>query len=228
MTGARPPAGAPERAAVTAEVFVVQDCPNHAGAERALRAALERVGLRSVPVNTTVVTSAEQAAEVGFAGSPSFHLDGQDLFPADPTGDGASPAMATLACRLYATAAGPAGLPEQDALVAAVAARGIGGSAGRRSDRSLCSQVDSPGVDREAQSSRRTRSAAGRSHSARFVAARPSRRPSSAWSGAKRTRRMECRPTSRRGLGGFSIAAAFLLVHNDLLIQQRLITDVGG
>jgi hypothetical protein len=134
VTGARRPADAAVRTAVTAEVLVVEDCPSHAGAERAFRAALEGAGLREIAVRTVVVTSPEHAAEVGFAGSPSFHLNGRDLFPAAPTGDGAPPDMASLSCRLYGTAAGLAGLPGQDALVAAVAAlvgvAGIEGSTG--------------------------------------------------------------------------------------------------
>lgn len=136
MTDASPPsAAAAEGIAVTAEVVVVKDCPSQLGAVRAMAAALELAGLQDVPVLTVIVTSPEQAAQTGFAGSPSFHLNGRDLFPAAPTGGDAATDMASLSCRLYPTAAGLAGLPEQAALVAAVAVRVAAGGPAAGGDR---------------------------------------------------------------------------------------------
>jgi hypothetical protein len=116
-------AGMSERAVFTAEVLVVEDCPSQPDAVREMAAALEIAGLQDVPVLTVVVTSPEQAADARFAGSPSFYLNGRDLFPAAATGGRAATDMSSLSCRMYSTAAGLAGLPEQDALVTAVAAR---------------------------------------------------------------------------------------------------------
>ena len=70
--------------------------------------------LRDVVYRTTTITTDEQAAERGFAGSPSFHVDGTDLFPlpGNPT---------ALACRLYPTASGRAGTPDLADLRSALA-----------------------------------------------------------------------------------------------------------
>lgn len=83
------------------EILVVPDCPHEAQAAQLLRTALDDVGLSHVEPTVRVIFSAAAAAEEGFAGSPTFAVDGQDLFPApDPAG--------ALACRLYD---GPGGLP---------------------------------------------------------------------------------------------------------------------
>lgn len=62
---------------------------------------------------TRVVTSGEDAARLGFTGSPSFRISGRDPF--------SGPDTPSLACRLYPTGAGLRGLPEQAALTAALA-----------------------------------------------------------------------------------------------------------
>jgi hypothetical protein len=61
------------------------------------------------------LTSVEDAARVPFAGSPTILLDGQDLFPA-------AERTSALACRLYSTPTGPAGLPSTDQIIDAIAA----------------------------------------------------------------------------------------------------------
>ena len=86
------------------ELLVVEDCPHAPAAAALLRHALDDLGLRDIAYRTTTITTEEQAVERGFAGSPSFHVNGNDVFPlpGNPT---------AVACRLYPTAAGRAGTP---------------------------------------------------------------------------------------------------------------------
>jgi hypothetical protein len=64
--------------------------------------------VRLVPVATEA-----EAAAVGFAGSPTFTVDHVDLF-------GPPPSVGALACRVFRTTSGFAGVPEVDDLVAAL------------------------------------------------------------------------------------------------------------
>jgi len=106
---------------VELELLVVPDCPNEAEAIAAVQAAARQVGLGEVVVRTTVIDSDEQARGHGFAGSPTFLIDGVDPFaePGAPIG---------VACRMYLTkGGGPAGVPDlaqlRAALVRACASR---------------------------------------------------------------------------------------------------------
>ncbi|GAA1739884.1 hypothetical protein GCM10009809_39250 [Isoptericola hypogeus] len=94
------------------ELLVVDECPNEARARAALDRALDRAGIHAV-VSTTVVADDAQALARGFVGSPSFHVDGRDVFPV-PT------ARPGVACRVYSTADGLRGVPDDEALVAAL------------------------------------------------------------------------------------------------------------
>ena len=83
------------------------DCPNWTdlvGRLRELTADREDVTIRF-----EVVETAEQAERVGFVGSPTLLVDGRDPFsePGRPVG---------LACRVYRTPDGPAGLPSRSQL----------------------------------------------------------------------------------------------------------------
>jgi hypothetical protein len=84
------------------ELMVVSDCPHSDAAAELLRQALDDVGLPG-PFETTVVSTPEDAVRRGFGGSPSFVADGVDLFGAIPVG--------ALACRVYQTDVGRAGVP---------------------------------------------------------------------------------------------------------------------
>lgn len=87
------------------ELLVIDECPHQDGAEALLRAALDDVGLARVGFETTTLTSGDAARARGFAGSPTFLVNGADLFP------GGRPAGG-LACRLYPTGGGMRGLPD--------------------------------------------------------------------------------------------------------------------
>jgi hypothetical protein len=87
------------------ELLVVPECPHEVAAHELLRTALDDVGLRRVPITTTVVDTQELAEDRAFIGSPTILVNGQDPFPtlAHPAG---------LACRVYDSASGPSGLPD--------------------------------------------------------------------------------------------------------------------
>lgn len=85
------------------ELMVVPDCPHGDAAAQLLRQALDDIGLPGAEFETTVVSTSEEAVRRGFGGSPSFLADDVDLFGAIPVG--------ALACRVYPTDAGRAGVP---------------------------------------------------------------------------------------------------------------------
>ena len=83
------------------ELSVVPDCPHEAPAASLLRTALDDIGLARVEFAVEVVATQVDADVRGFIGSPTFCVDGQDLFPQPEH-------TASIACRLYP---GPQGLP---------------------------------------------------------------------------------------------------------------------
>lgn len=88
------------------------DCPNWREAVTRLRQALDQIGHPDATIDFVPVHTDAEAAAVGFAGSPTFTLDGADLFGATtPAG---------LTCRVYPTAGGLAGVPAVAGLIAAL------------------------------------------------------------------------------------------------------------
>ena len=77
-------------------------CPSWTTVDRRLTELI--AGRPDVSLRRELVATAEQAERIGFRGSPSILVDGVDPF-ADPS------APVGLACRIYATPAGPAGAP---------------------------------------------------------------------------------------------------------------------
>lgn len=98
--------------AMRIDLLVVPDCPNETPARDLLSAILAEQGL-SAEVFTTVVSTPDDAQSRGFTGSPTFLIDGVDPFEQDGAHVG-------LACRVYRTAHGLAGLPDRDALTSAL------------------------------------------------------------------------------------------------------------
>lgn len=97
-------------------VWYFDECPNWREGAQRVRQALDELGRSDAQVRLARVETDEEAASIGFAGSPTFTVDGVDLFEAGP------PAEA-LACRIYSTPHGLAGVPEVNDLVAALAER---------------------------------------------------------------------------------------------------------
>lgn len=88
-------------------LLVVPDCPNAGPAAKLLQRALVSIGLDGAAFTTRAISDMYEAEAAGFTGSPSFMVDGRDLF-AEP---GRAPG---IACRVYRTPDGLAGLPSLD------------------------------------------------------------------------------------------------------------------
>ena len=97
-------------------VLYFAGCPNWRAAGERLREALDQVGLTDTGIELVPVETESAAVGVGFAGSPTFVVDGEDLFGPPATAAG-------LTCRVYATSAGLAGVPEVTDMVAALRER---------------------------------------------------------------------------------------------------------
>ncbi|MFE4956536.1 hypothetical protein ACFRCW_21120 [Streptomyces sp. NPDC056653] len=102
------------------ELLVVPNCPNEKPAAEQLRQALDDIGLHDTAWDTRVIVEQAEAEQAGFTGSPTIHIDGQDPF-AEP---GRSPG---LACRVYRTPHGLAGVPDLGELRQALAAASVDG-----------------------------------------------------------------------------------------------------
>lgn len=95
---------------ITLQYF--EGCPNWEVADARLAAiAAERT---DVTMTHQLVDSVEEAQRVGFHGSPSILVDGEDPFAATDMTVG-------LSCRVYRTPEGPAGVPTLEQLRAVLA-----------------------------------------------------------------------------------------------------------
>ena len=89
------------------EVLHIDECPNWREAGRRTESVLRKLGSADVEVSYRLLASPEEARQTVFAGSPTIAVDGRDLFPSDGR-------TADLACRVYFTPTGPAGLPTEE------------------------------------------------------------------------------------------------------------------
>ncbi|MEO7118085.1 MAG: hypothetical protein ABIZ34_03845 [Candidatus Limnocylindrales bacterium] len=80
-------------ATLRAELLFTPDCPNVDRAEMLLRSILFERGL-TVAIDRVPITDLDDAARLGFRGSPTVRIDGSDVAP-DPNGE------VGLSCRLY-------------------------------------------------------------------------------------------------------------------------------
>lgn len=88
------------------QLLVVPDCPNTTLALTLVRSALERTGI-AAPVTVTLILTEHDSVHCNFGGSPTFLIDGHDPFMDSMPSTG-------LACRLYPTTSGLAGVPSLD------------------------------------------------------------------------------------------------------------------
>jgi hypothetical protein len=110
------------------EILYFDGCPNHEPAQ----ALVERVAaeLRVDPaVELVEVADADAAAKLRFLGSPTVRIDGRDV---EPGADERH--QFVLSCRVYRTARGLAGQPDEAWIRAALRGR-PGDRAVRRADR---------------------------------------------------------------------------------------------
>lgn len=87
------------------ELLVVAGCPSGTGAAALVQSAMRDIGLSDIKITVTVIGTQHEAERRGFPGSPTILINGDDPF----TEPGQTPA---LACRIYAHATGPSGLPD--------------------------------------------------------------------------------------------------------------------
>ncbi len=97
------------------ELLTIQDCPHGTAARELFSRAVELEGKAPALIAAREITTDDEAEASGFHGSPTFMVDGIDLFPstADPA----------LTCRVYPTAGGLSGLPSLESLRRAIQAR---------------------------------------------------------------------------------------------------------
>jgi hypothetical protein len=95
------------------EVLHIADCPNWEEAGRRLQTALATAGVQDAAISYRLLSSPADAAATAFAGSPTITVDGEDLFPSDGR-------TSDLACRVYFSPMGFAGLPTLDQITDAL------------------------------------------------------------------------------------------------------------
>lgn len=86
-------------------------CPNAALARQRIEAAFSELGRTPPAIVLEEVAGPDDAARLGFQGSPALLIDGVDHF-APGTG------VPAFACRTYATTAGPDGAPSIEQIIA--------------------------------------------------------------------------------------------------------------
>lgn len=79
---------------MTVEFLYWEGCPSHDEARELLEEVLRERGLDAT-IEMRHVATREEAAELGFPGSPTIRIDGRDV---DPAGAGEP---ASLSCRIY-------------------------------------------------------------------------------------------------------------------------------
>jgi hypothetical protein len=98
------------------EVVYFDGCPEWQFAWDRLDEALRLAGVPDARMSPVRLASDAEAAAVGFTGSPTIRVDGEDLFPGAPT-------LGVLARRFYATVDGLAGTPTVGQMVTALVER---------------------------------------------------------------------------------------------------------
>lgn len=94
-------------------LLVIPGCPNSGSAQELFDTALALEGIND-PAIVREISTGQEATQHSFHGSPSFSVNGNDLFE--------SSAEPAVACRVYLTPDGLAGLPALDDLRQAIRA----------------------------------------------------------------------------------------------------------
>ena len=92
------------------EILHIMDCPNWQEAGRRLDAALVATGHGNVVTRYRLLETPADVVGTEFAGSPTITIDGVDVFPSEGR-------MSDLACRIFVTPGGLAGVPTVDQLI---------------------------------------------------------------------------------------------------------------
>ena len=99
------------------EILYFDGCPNWEETADRVRAAASLIGQSDIEIGHRLISSDAEAAASAFAGSPTILVDGVDAF------DDAVQ-LTELACRVYSTDRGLAGLPTVDQLAASLQSKG--------------------------------------------------------------------------------------------------------
>ena len=86
------------------EILHIAECPNWRSLEPLIEQANDPDLLAESEITFRLLTSEEEAEAMDIAGSPTIHVNGRDLFPSNGYPGG-------LACRVYSTPDGLAGMP---------------------------------------------------------------------------------------------------------------------
>ena len=92
------------------EILHIEECPYWQEAGVRVRTALDSSGHSDVGVSYRLLRTREEAGAVPFAGSPTILVNGEDGFPTEGQ-------TTELACRIYPTGSGFAGLPTIEQLL---------------------------------------------------------------------------------------------------------------
>jgi hypothetical protein len=98
------------------EILFFDGCPNHEPAEKAVRDILKELNVEA-EISHVDVHDEATAELVRFPGSPTIRVDGEDIAPEEANGS------YSLRCRVYQTSSGLAGVPDKDAIRAAIRRR---------------------------------------------------------------------------------------------------------
>jgi hypothetical protein len=104
------------------EVLYFDGCPTYRAAEKTLRGILAQEDVEA-DVELVAVNTDEEAQRLRFPGSPTFRVDGEDLFPVPER------ERYALGCRMYTTSEGLRGSPTAEMLREALAKMDGGGAA---------------------------------------------------------------------------------------------------
>jgi len=108
------PVCAEPRAGPVVELLYFDGCPNYEALLPELRGILQREGIET-DIDLRHVETQEEAARVGFLGSPTVRVDGSDVEAA-----AAGRRDFGLKCRLYQTPNGLQGVPPEEWILAAI------------------------------------------------------------------------------------------------------------
>lgn len=92
------------------EVLYFEGCPNHVPAMEMVREILESLG-REDEIDEVEVRTQAEAEAIGFVGSPSIRINGNDIEPWARTTKAFG-----LSCRTYLNLSSHAGVPSRDLL----------------------------------------------------------------------------------------------------------------
>jgi hypothetical protein len=98
---------------IRVELLAIEGCPHLEQARRDLETVL-RKGIIEVPIQLILVSGVEDAEFLGFVGSPTIRVNGEDVVPQPDL-------PISMSCRTYLDGEGrPAGSPPLEAIRAAV------------------------------------------------------------------------------------------------------------